>query len=220
MIYFLSDLHGDINFCGLNDYLKIAKSDDLLIILGDIGLKFQDSQDNRIFTQYFLSLEKNIAFIDGNHENFDYLKSFPEKTWCGGLVHMLSPNIVHLKRGNVFTIEKKNFFVFGGCKSSEKWKQSGLWHYGEEPESDELELAYKNLEKHNFALDYILTHKYERNPKPEVLCKELQDLSRFIDKNVKFKKWYYGHGHANRILDKKHIMVYNNLVSLENDCTD
>jgi len=215
MIYFLSDLHGDINFCGLSEYLKIAKTDDLLIILGDIGLKFENSQDNKIFTQYFLSLEKNIAFIDGNHENFEYLKSFPEKTWCGGSVHMLSPNIVHLKRGNVFTIGNKSFFVFGGGKSSEKWKQSGLWHYGEEPESDELELAYKNLKKHNFSLDYILTHKYERNPKPEVLCRGLQDLCRFIDKNVQFEKWYYGHGHANRILDEKHMMVYDKLISLE-----
>ena len=220
MIYFLSDLHGDINFSGLNEYLEIAKKDDLLIILGDISLKLSESENYERFTKYFLSLKKNIAFIDGNHENFEFLKSFPTKTWCGGLVHELSPNIVHLKRGNVFTIENKKFFVFGGCKSSSKWKQLGLWHYGEEPEKDELELAYKNLEKHNYSLDYILTHKYEQNPKPESLCKELQDLSQFIDKNVRFKKWYYGHGHLNRILDEKHTMVYNNLVSLENDCTD
>ena len=220
MIYLLSDLHGSMDFDSFKNYLSIATDNDLLIILGDIGLKFEKTEQNKIFDEEFLKIDKKIAFIDGNHENFEYLKSFPTKNWRGGLVHELSPNIVHLKRGNVFTIENKNFFVFGGCKSSEKWKQAGLWHYGEEPENDEIELAYKNLEKYNYSLDYILTHKYERNPKPEVLCQKLQNLSEFIDKNVQFQKWYYGHGHANRILDEKHIMVYDNLISLENDCRD
>ena len=36
MIYFISDIHGDKNIDALNDYVKNAKEDDLLIILGDI----------------------------------------------------------------------------------------------------------------------------------------------------------------------------------------
>ena len=76
MIYIISDLHGDKNVKGLQEYLNIATDDDLLIVLGDICLQFADTEENREFTEYFLSLKKNIAFIDGNHENFKYLNTF------------------------------------------------------------------------------------------------------------------------------------------------
>ena len=126
MIYFVSDLYGDINFKGLNEYLEKAGDNDLLIILGDMELEFKDTDENKYFTQRFLSSNKKIAFLDGNHENYGYINSFPEEKWMGGSVHRLSDNIVHLKRGNTYTIDGKTFFVFGGCKSTSKWKEMGL----------------------------------------------------------------------------------------------
>ncbi len=208
MIYFLSDLHGDINFTGLKEYTDFATDNDLLILLGDIGLNFDDTEENRKFTEYFLSIKKNVAFIDGNHENFDFIKSFPEEEWNGGYVHRLTPNIVHLQRGNIFTIERKTFFVFGGCKSSPKWKEMGLWHYGEEPEPEEIELAHKNLEKYNYQVDYILTHKYEQTPTRGTLCEKLRELTNFLEKNVQYKTWFSGHWHSDSITDEKHRVVY------------
>ena len=50
----------------------------------------------------FMSLDKKIAFLDGNHENFDYLKTFCCKEWNGGEVGRLTKNIVYLKRGNIY----------------------------------------------------------------------------------------------------------------------
>ena len=43
MIYFISDIHGDKNFDALNNYVKNAKEDDLLIILGDIELHWENN---------------------------------------------------------------------------------------------------------------------------------------------------------------------------------
>ena len=111
MIYLISDIHGKMDFKGLVEYINIASNDDLLIVLGDVGLSFGKEENNKIFTEYFLSIKKNIAIVDGNHENFDYLKSFPEETWCGGRVHRLSEHIVHLMRGNAFEIQGNSFFV-------------------------------------------------------------------------------------------------------------
>ena len=73
MIYCISDIHGNKEFYGLVEYMNCASSDDLLIILGDIGVNFEQSSENKEFTEWFLSLDKNIAFIDGNHENFGYI---------------------------------------------------------------------------------------------------------------------------------------------------
>ena len=211
MIYFMSDFHGSIKFSGLKKYIDTAKDDDLLILLGDIGLHFEDSEDNRIFDEQFLSIKKNIAFIDGNHENFKFINSFPNEEWNGGIVHRLTPNIVHLKRGNVYTINEKTFFVFGGCKSSPKWKELGLWYPGEEPNEDELRLAHDNLKKYNYNVDYILTHKYEQTPIRGTVCEKLRELTNYIEDNVKYKKWYSGHWHNDSIYDEKHTVVYDYL---------
>ena len=215
MIYLLSDLHGDFSMSGLKEYLSLCDENDLLIILGDIGLAFENTELNRKFTDSFLAIDKKIAFVDGNHENFDYLYSFPEEEWNGGQVHRLTENIVHLKRGYIYTIEEKTFFVFGGCKSSAKWKEMGLWYPQEEPGDEEYIRAYQNLQKLDFKVDYVLTHKYTKSSEPCSSMLELQALTDFIDDRVKFKRWYAGHWHQNRRIDEKHILVYDKLHMLE-----
>ena len=214
MVYLISDVHGKMDFKGLIEYVHTAEKDDLLIILGDVGLNFGSKEENRVFTEYFLSIQKNIAIVDGNHENFAYLKSFPEEDWHGGRIHRLTENIVHLQRGNAFEIEGNRFFVFGGCKSSQVWHTLGLYYPGEEPESAELALAYETIRKHNFSFDYILTHKYEQTPPDATFCPELGALETYIDENVSFRHWYCGHSHRHRELDGKHTIIYDELICL------
>ena len=214
MIYFISDLHEDINFTGLKKYLEIATDKDLLIILGDIGLNFRDTHENRLFTEKFLSIDKQIAFIEGNHENFDYLNSFPTEVWNGGKINRLSKNIVRMMRGNIFNIDGLKFFTFGGCKSSAKWKELGLWHFGEEPTEDEVNFAIENLNKHGNKVDYVLTHKYEVEGLGSTRCKLLFDLCRYIDANVVFDKWLAGHWHKIFKQDEKHLYIYDQLTSI------
>ncbi len=210
MIYFLSDLHAVMDFAALKKYLHSASENDLLIILGDIGLEFENTLQNNKFNSEFLSANKKIAFLDGNHENFNYLNSFPQEKWNGGIVGRLTENIVHLKRGNIYNIDGKSFFVFGGCKSSPKWKEMGLWYPEEEPSDRELSLAYENLKRCNYKVDYVLTHRYDKFTKDD----KLQELIDFIDDNVSFDKWFSGHWHENNIIDEKHLVVYDKLTSL------
>ena len=217
MIYFISDLHGDANFRGFKDYLSTASDSDLLIILGDTELCFGKTEENARFTEYFLSVKKNIAFIDGNHENHGYLNSFPEEEWNGGRINRLSDNIVRLKRGNIYEIDGKSFFVMGGCKSSPKWKEMGLWYDGEEPSEDELALGYENLAQRGNKVDYVLTHNYLRY-KPwdaPVTPMSLIGISDYIDANVDFGHWYSGHWHENKALDEKRTLVYDELLPIK-----
>ena len=215
MIYLISDIHGEADFKGLLQYIEKATEDDLLLILGDVCFKFEDTEENRKFTEFFLSIKKNIAIVDGNHENFEVIKSFPEEDWCGGRMNRISPSIVRLQRGNVFQIDGKSFFVFGGAKSGKSWHERGLYHPGDEPEEAELSLAYENIKKHNFAFDYILTHKYEETPPRGTFCPALAELTEYIEKNVSYKLWYSGHWHKNEKTDEKHYLVYDELSPLE-----
>ena len=211
MIYLISDLHGE-ETRGLRAYLEAYNEGDLLIILGDVGLKFEENEKNLKFTENFLKIDKPVAIVEGNHENHAYLNSFPEEEWCGGRINRLTPCIIRLKRGHIFDIEGKSFFVMGGCKSSAKWKDMGLWFDGEMPSCEEIATARKNLSKVGSHVDYVLTHKY--SPEMDGAPDTLEGLVKYIDENVSFNHWYAGHWHMKKCYDEKHTIVYDDPVVL------
>lgn len=215
MIYLLSDLHAELDFAAFDTYLQEDHTRDLLVILGDIGLKLEKTEENEVFTQRFLAAQCPIALVDGNHENFDFLYSFPVEDWQGGKVHRLTPNIVHLMRGHIFHLEGSSFFVFGGCKSSPKWKAQGKWFPQELPNPEEYAQAYASLKDSDNRVNYILTHKYYDDPEDPLLVPEQYQLNQYIDNCVDFKQWYSGHIHKNQIFDARHRMIYNIPVCVE-----
>ena len=199
MIFLLSDLHGKLDFEGWQEYQKRTNDDDALILLGDIRLAEPEVADNAIFTETVLSSSKPIWIVDGNHENFDYLNSLPEEDWNGGKVHRLAENVLHLQRGFVYTIEGRTFFVFGGTAPLIT--------------QEELKRGYENLKKHNFCVDFILTHDYYKQRNPEQ-TKPFEELLDFIDEKVKYQQWYCGHHHIHKALDEKHTIVYDILLPI------
>ena len=216
MIRFLSDNHGPDFFEGLESYAP-ENEDDLLILLGDTCFKIGDMEKYHNFDKWLLSRDYKIAIVDGNHENYGYLDSLPEEIWNGGRINRINENIVRLKRGEIYNIDGNSFFVFGGCSTSKKWKELGLWHEGDTPSKEQLENAYTNLRKAGYKVDYILSHKY--------FCNEcfvsaggnehsLFMLNRFIDNNVEFKRWFSGHRHEDREIDTKHRVLFNKPVDL------
>ena len=212
MIYLISDLHGGEKTDALEKYLSVCMPADTLLILGDIGINWGHDEGMKSFTEYFLNLKANIAFIEGNHENHEYLNSFPEEKRFGDTVNVLTENIVHLKRGGIFTIEGKTFFVMGGCESSTKWKEMGIWYPGEDPSPEEISAAKEKLRSAGYQVDYILTHKYvnKSHREKEVYTSDtLCGLMDFIEDNVTYRHWYAGHWHIDKEVDEKHTFVYN-----------
>lgn len=214
MIYLLGDMHGGVDAKGFYKYIQTASPNDLLIILGDVSLNFDKTEENRIFTEYFLSQKHRIAIVDGNHENHPYLRSFPEDVEFGAPVHRLTENIVYLKRGYIYHIEGKSFFVMGGCMSSKKWHDAGLVYKNEEPSEEEIEFGMKTLAENGNRVDYVLTHKYriEQDDSPSQYT--LPKFTKYIDESVEFKHWYAGHFHKNERLDDRHSIVFDKPVEL------
>ena len=56
-----------------------------------------------------------LLFVDGNHENYDLLAEFPVQMWHGGKVQMIRENVIHLMRGQMFNLQGRRFFTFGGA---------------------------------------------------------------------------------------------------------
>lgn len=212
MIYLMSDLHGNFNARGLLEYEKIGTEKDLLILLGDTELNLADGDHLEERTKRFLAIDKPIALLDGNHENYPYLNSFPEEEWNGGKVNRITPTLVHLKRGELYTLEGRSFFCMGGWKSSDKWHDMGLWFSEEMPSDEELAHGVDTLEKAGNKVDYILTHNF--NPWPDESGREtpLREFCRYVEDHVTFRHWYFGHCHIDREVDESHRIVYFDLV--------
>ena len=96
-------MHGDYSRFN-NPALRQLKKEDILIVCGDFGFLWDGSSKERKILRKLAGKKYNICFVDGTHENFDILNSFPVTQWNGGKVHKIADNIYHLMRGQIFRI--------------------------------------------------------------------------------------------------------------------
>lgn len=187
MIYITGDTHGDwmhrLNMDSFPEQKEMTK-DDYVIVLGDFGI--WDNSKREKYNLDWLDLRNfTTLFVAGNHSNYDILDSLSVEEWHGGKVNFIRPSVIHLRRGEVFTIEDKKFFAFGGASSHDisdgildcedpNWKDKakaldkqgkymyrvkGLsWWEQELPTEKEMENGRKNLAAHGNKMDFLLTH--------------------------------------------------------------
>lgn len=228
-VYVTGDIHGgqDIQFS--NRHLKskhiTIKKDDYLIILGDFGLPFDTPNGeitaaDKYWLKWLAQKPYTVLWIDGNHENFSYWEGQPITQWHGGKVqvHPLAKNVIHLMRGEVYEIEGKTYFAFGGASSSDKGYRlaHGYGWWAQENASDaEMRNAIKNLNAHGNKVDYVLTHTppksllnalewrtlewrtplniAESDPTADFLSKIMKNSH--YDSDIEYGAWFCGHLH-------------------------
>lgn len=119
-VYVTGDCHADFSKFTTWSFpeQKGLTKDDVIIVLGDFGL-WNDCKEERYELDWLSEKSFTIAFVDGNHENFDRLYSdeFEIVDFYGGKAQKIRDNIFHLLRGNVYDIGGKKFFAFGGASS-------------------------------------------------------------------------------------------------------
>lgn len=188
MIYVTGDTHGDFRRLSKKK-LRIKNmelsSDDYLIICGDFGLCWAKDKTFEYNCKNFEQKEYTTLWVQGNHENYDMIADYPIEEWHGGKVrHIVRNKVILLERGQVFEINGKTFFTFGGASSHDV--QGGIlnrndcdfdfkrrkaidsylpfriihesWWPQELPNEEELEEGRCNLEEHNYKVDYVITH--------------------------------------------------------------
>ena len=228
-IYLTGDTHLPLDIEKLNttsfpEQKKMTR-DDYVIVLGDFGLLWHEDKEYLWWKRWLEGKNFTLLWIDGNHENHEWIDSLPVSEWHGGKVHFISPNIIHLMRGQIFTIDNKKFFTFGGALSIDKEsrKKGVTWWAREEASYAEQEEGLKNLEKYNNTVDYVLTHTCPDEliniMFPEALYKADSVTGKYLDyiaKIVTFKKWFFGHWHVRRELGR-FITLYNTIELLNED---
>ena len=189
-VFVTGDIHGAPQRLKVDMFpeQKEMSKNDFVIILGDFGLVWDYRGENKEEGYWLDWLDQKpftTLFIDGNHDNFDRLYSYPVEDWHGGMVHFIRPSVIHLMRGQIFLIQDNTFFAFGGASSHDisdgileiddpdfKLKIKKLirnpdalcrinhisWWKRELPTEEEMNCGLKNLDKENYKVDYILTH--------------------------------------------------------------
>ncbi len=207
MIYLASDIHGHIRLEKLKKLLQsyTLTDRDYLIILGDAGIIWSETEHKEV-QSFYDNLPLTTLFLDGNHENFDLLETYPIVKAFGGEVRKISDKIFHLMRGEIYTIDNKTFFVFGGGFSLKKLTNSSpvnVWEQ-EMPSEEEYLNGLKNLTKYNYKVDYMLSHVAPKQMAYEMwipLIDQEIELNNYLEdvrKKAAYKKWFFGHHHKDR----------------------
>ena len=222
MLYITGDTHG--KYDRILQFDSILKPNDSIIVAGDFGFVFHDNESEKATLDEIEMRPYTILFVDGNHENHPAIAQCPEEMWNGGKVHRIRKNILHLCRGQVYNIEGKTFFAFGGGCSRDKERRlrleiegkGKLWWAEEMPSKEEYTIAEMNLDLCGRKVDYIITHTAPE----ETMCvlrpfhepeRELNNYLEYVRETVAHKHWYMGHLHKDMAIWRNQTIVYQDI---------
>lgn len=251
-IYITGDTHGDFKRFTKKKLKELPfklTENDHIIVCGDLGLLWEYNKTLDYNLKWLSSLPFKLLWIQGNHENYNMIEDFPLEEWAGGKVrHIVKDKIILLERGQVFTIENKTFFTFGGAESHDirdgildkadtDFKKKKLaakerggyfrildetWWKQELPTQEELETGLNSLKSIGYKVDYIITHCAPTKAQDILNIsqerKENNILTHYfnnLEKEVRFKEWYFGHYHQDNTEHQKYKAVYKNIIKLE-----
>ncbi len=214
-IFTVGDIHGRPNIVSSGNWPegKELTKEDVVIFLGDFGLYWNSPSDNEetYWLNWLAAKPYTVAFIDGNHENFDVIEALPIKSKWGGKVNIntrAQGDIIRLRRGEVYDINGFKIFTAGGALSIDKmYRTEGIsWWPQETWTKDEEENALDNLDLHDWKVDYVLAHTcpdsiipaFLDNPNSPKFNDPVARFLEFIDNRLEYKKWMFGHMHNDR----------------------
>lgn len=225
MIFITGDTHGEFDrvrrFCE-----RFGTSrEDIFIILGDAGINFSGWNKDLTKKRLLEALPLTFFCIHGNHEQRpSTIDSYKEKLWHGGTVYYEEeyPDIFFAKDGEAFDLDGKKTIVMGGAYSVDKTIRL-MYGYGwwpDEQPSDEIKMGVeRKLNTLGWKVDVVLSHTIPLKYEPVEVFLSGIDKSKAdktteiwldsIEDRLDYKKWYCGHYHTEKKIDKMEIMFEN-----------
>ncbi len=216
MIYITGDTHRDFSRL----YNLEENENDMLIVLGDAGINYYLNEEDMRYKKYLKSFKIKLFCIRGNHEERpENIKTYKEVEMFGGKVFIEEeyPNLIFAKDGEIYNIDGKKVLVIGGAYSVDKEIRllyGNKWFKDEQLSPKEMNAILAKVKNQHF--DIVLTHTcpYKYEPK-EVFIQGLdqskidKSMEYFLDKieeNISYDKWYCGHYHTEKKIDKLEFM--------------
>ena len=216
MIYITGDTHRE--FYRLHDIEK--NKSNMLIILGDAGINYYLDERDKMLKEQLNSYDIKLFCVQGNHEERpENILTYKEIDMFGGKVFIEEeyPNLIFAKNGELYDIDNKKVLVIGGAYSVDKNYRiiyGYPWFKDEQLSKEEMDNILNKYKGQH--IDIILSHtcplKYEPT---EVFIKGIdqsavdKSMEKFLDKleqSVDYDKWYCGHYHTEKQIDKLEFM--------------
>lgn len=225
MVYLTGDIHGDVGtpLWLIRNYGLTP--DDILVLLGDVGLNFfgNDMGDWKR-KQQLNSAGVPIFCIHGNHEERPYnIPTYHEMEWRSGTVYIEDdfPNLLFAKDSCIFDLEGRTAVALGGAYSVDKFYrlQNGWnWFPDEQPSEEIRKRSEETLTNCKWKVDLVLSHTCPRKYIPiEALMSGLdqstvdhstEDWLDRIEERLEYKAWYCGHWHIDKRIERMHFLMH------------
>ena len=195
-------------------------TDNMLIVLGDVGINYYLNEEDKNYKEYLKKLKLKLFCVRGNHEERpENISTYKEVEMFGGKVFIEEeyPNLIFAKDGETYNIDGKKILVIGGAYSVDKQYRllhGYKWFKDEQLTKKEMDTILEKVKGKHF--DIVLTHTcpYKYEPR-EVFMQGLdqskvdKSMEHFLDKieeNINYDKWYCGHYHTEKQVDKLEFM--------------
>lgn len=231
-VYITGDIHGDIQrINAIKDFCisKKTTTEDVFILLGDVGINYYGDIRDKIRKDIMGSIPVTFLCINGNHEEKPQnIDTYTEKFIFNNAVYYETsyPNILFLKDGETYTINNKNYLVLGGAYSVDKYyriHRGWKWFKDEQLSEEEQTNILNHISGGKW--DYVLSHTCPDTWTPTELFLPSIDQSTVdhstelwlekVKNNIKFKKWYFGHFHGEKEnTELNYEMLYNKISTI------
>ena len=233
MIYLTGDTHciqikrlNSKNFPQGNNLAK----DDIVIVAGDFGMIFSRPgsfgyEEQQYWLKWISDKPWTTVFVDGNHCNHEMLNELEIIEKFGGKMGKVNDSVFHARRGEIYEIDGQKILTIGGAYSVDKSSRTqGVdWWPGELLSAKDIDNAMENLKKHDYEVDYVITHTCCIDIILEYLFsndyaifdfdKSTENFLQYVSNNTTFKLWYFGHMHDDVTMGK-YRMLYEDIVIL------
>jgi len=216
LIYITGDMHRDLTRFKSKS-MRALRKNDVLIVCGDFGFVWDGSPKEKRILKWIGKRKYHVLFVEGPNDNIELLNSYPVVEWNGGKVREISGRLRQLMRGEIYNIEGKTVFAFGGGTRQSDSDVLTPWAQWELPSSEEMDHARQNLAKAGNKVDYIITHQPSRKIM-EFLQPRHHDfnvLDAFLDElrqTCTYRRWYFGCLHKNKLIPPAEMALFEDVV--------
>ena len=221
MFYLTGDTHGDFAELIYNITRLKLTATDCCIILGDAGFNFYLDSSDRRRKRAMNNLNVPIFCVHGNHEARPAtLHLYEIHKWHGGEVWVEPefPNLMFAKDGEIYDLDGRKAIVIGGAYSVDKFYRISRnpydpkWWPDEQPGETTKERVEQQLGDIGWNIDFVLSHTCPAKYIPIEMFlpgldqssadRSTEDWLDTIEDRLTYKKWFCGHWHTNKSLDR------------------
>jgi len=210
-LFVTGDTHGGLDMSKLSTYkfnCAGLTKDDILVIMGDVGLIWADSATERFWQKWLNDKPWTTFCVLGNHENYDRIEELPTTVFGGQECWKVNDSIYYAKTGLIYELCGKKCLVINGADSTDvfingKRQRSPhiSWWEQERITPEQAQFAIDNVKKIGGTVDFIFSHTggievcnfFGYKPWPSDI-----ELQKVLDTTI-YQAHYCGHYHTDRI---------------------